>query len=416
MKKKVLLKGPVLTRSGYGEQTRFALRSLRSREDLFDIYIQPTAWGSTGWLIEETEERKWMDETIEKTIGHIQLGGQFDISIQSTIPNEFQKLAPINIGWTAGIETTKVSHEWIQISNQMSSLMVVSSHSANIFKTTEWEGTDQNGTPLKVSLDTHVEHANYPVKSYESLPDLGLKLPYDNNFLAVAQFAPRKNLMSTIKWFVEEFRNEEVGLVVKGNIAKNSLIDRNTLHKQLTDFVKTLGERTCKVHLLHGDMSDEEMHALYAHPQIFGFVSLAHGEGFGLPIFEAAYSGLPVVAIGWSGQLDFLIDEDNVDRFYNVSYDLKPVQKEVVWDKVIVEQSMWAYPREESAKEQMRKCYEERGANRADDYATELKTRFSEENMYANFVRQVERTYDENLSTEDNTVQAVRDEEILNYE
>jgi len=125
---------------------------------------------------------------------------------------------------------------------------------------------------------------------------------------------------------------------------------------------------------------------------------------------------LPVVAIGWSGQLDFLIDEDNVDRFYNVSYDLKPVQKEVVWDKVIVEQSMWAYPREESAKEQMRKCYEERGANRADDYATELKTRFSEENMYANFVRQVERTYDENLSTEDNTVQAVRDEEILNYE
>jgi hypothetical protein len=58
MKKKVLLKGPVLTRSGYGEQTRFALRSLRSREDLFDIYIQPITWGHTGWLIEGTEERK----------------------------------------------------------------------------------------------------------------------------------------------------------------------------------------------------------------------------------------------------------------------------------------------------------------------------------------------------------------------
>ena len=41
MKKKVILRGPLLTRSGYGEQARFALRSLRSREDLFDIYIHP---------------------------------------------------------------------------------------------------------------------------------------------------------------------------------------------------------------------------------------------------------------------------------------------------------------------------------------------------------------------------------------
>ena len=39
MKKNVLLVGPILTRSGYGEQARFALRALRSREDLFNIYI-----------------------------------------------------------------------------------------------------------------------------------------------------------------------------------------------------------------------------------------------------------------------------------------------------------------------------------------------------------------------------------------
>ena len=41
MKKKILVRGPVLSQSGYGEQARFALRSLRSREDLFDIYVQP---------------------------------------------------------------------------------------------------------------------------------------------------------------------------------------------------------------------------------------------------------------------------------------------------------------------------------------------------------------------------------------
>mgnify|MGYP001346800657 CR=1 FL=1 len=37
MQKSILLKAPLLTRSGYGEQARFALRALKSREDLFDI-------------------------------------------------------------------------------------------------------------------------------------------------------------------------------------------------------------------------------------------------------------------------------------------------------------------------------------------------------------------------------------------
>ena len=101
MKKKILLRGPVLTRSGYGEQARFALRSLRSREDLFDIYIQPLQWGKTSWLNDTNEEREWIDETIEKTIHYVQQGGHFDISLQVTIPNEFQKLAPVNIGSVA---------------------------------------------------------------------------------------------------------------------------------------------------------------------------------------------------------------------------------------------------------------------------------------------------------------------------
>jgi hypothetical protein len=69
MRKKILLKGPLLTRSGYGEQTRFALRALRSREDLFDIFIQPLTWGQTSWAAEDTPERNWIDQAIERTIG-----------------------------------------------------------------------------------------------------------------------------------------------------------------------------------------------------------------------------------------------------------------------------------------------------------------------------------------------------------
>ena len=101
MKKKIFVKGPVLSQSGYGEQSRFALRALKSQEDKFDIYIQPIPWGKTGWIWEESELRLWIDEKIKETQLLIQKNElQPDVSLQITIPNEFEKICPINIGFT----------------------------------------------------------------------------------------------------------------------------------------------------------------------------------------------------------------------------------------------------------------------------------------------------------------------------
>ena len=57
----------------------------------------------------QDDERKWIDERVEKAIAHVQSGGKFDISVQVTIPNEWQKMTPLDIGYTAGIETTKLA-------------------------------------------------------------------------------------------------------------------------------------------------------------------------------------------------------------------------------------------------------------------------------------------------------------------
>ena len=64
MKKKVLLRGPVLTRSGYGEQARFALRSLRSKPELYDIYIHPLSWGQTSWVSEYDDEKNMLKKDV----------------------------------------------------------------------------------------------------------------------------------------------------------------------------------------------------------------------------------------------------------------------------------------------------------------------------------------------------------------
>ncbi len=402
MKKKVILRGPILTRSGYGEQTRFALRSLLTREDLFDIYLHPLNWGKTSWIYEDNEERTVIDHLIRKTLAYTQSGGQFDISVQCTIPNEWEKIAPVNVGYTAGIETTRVAPHWIEIASQVvDRVIVVSEHSKAGFVDTVHHGTHtETGQPMTLQLqkDYDIRSVGYPVKTFEQTPEIEIDVDTEFNFLCVAQMGPRKNLQSTIKWFYEEFHdNPAVGLILKTNIARNCLMDRHRIYRDLATSVKVhFPDAACKLYLLHGDMTDEEMHSLYKHDAVDAFCLFSHGEGFGLPYFEAAYSGLPVIAPGWSGHMDFLCDQEGKEHFYNVGYDIQTVPKEVVWEGVIIEDSMWANAREKSAKKMMRQCYEDfTGENKSEhiaaaaEYATHLKNRFSPENMHEKFVEGV---------------------------
>lgn len=390
MKTKIFLIGPMLTRSGYGEQARYAMRALRSREDIFDIYLQPLTWGATGWIPEYDEEKQWVDRMIEKTIAHNHQNGTYDASLQVTIPNEWKNYAPVNIGYTAGMETTLISAEWIQAINGMSKVIMISNHSKNSAENSIYLTDNENDPPIKVQTD--IEVINYPAKVYKTLPDVNLDLEYDTNFLAVAQWSPRKNIEHMLRWFVEEFQNDEVGLVLKTNLSKNCLMDREGCEGRLKSLLADLPkDRKCKVYMLHGDMSDAEMHSLYNHDKISAFVAIPHGEGYGLPIFEAAYSGLPVVSVGWSGQLDFLCDEKGKEHFYNVSFDMVQVPKEVVWPTVLIEESGWANAREQSYKEKMRQCLEDISNNtglaaEAETYATELHERFEQSKMYEEFV------------------------------
>ena len=36
-------------------------------KDKFDIFILPIEWGNTGWIYEDTEEKRWFDFIINKT-------------------------------------------------------------------------------------------------------------------------------------------------------------------------------------------------------------------------------------------------------------------------------------------------------------------------------------------------------------
>jgi len=400
MRRKILVRGPTLSTSGYGINARFVLRALREFEHLFDIYIMNINWGRTGYLWEDTIERKWIDQRIQETYHYVHNGGQFDMSIQVTIPGEWEKLAPVNIGVTAGTETTHISPQWMQKSNEVvDRIVVVSEHAKYAFENTKLQVRNEKDEVVgMMKCGTPIEVVNYPVeptllaKSYDDLDYSKLKLTTDFNFLVVAQWSPRKNLENTICWWVEEFfDNENVGLVVKTNLSNNSNIDRTYTEEKLKGLLKQYEGRKCKVYFLHGDMNDKELSELYTHPQIKCFVSLSHAEGFGLPAFESASNKLPVLAVDWSGHLDFLYKRGEAppqQLFAAVDYDLAPIADHHVWEGVLERGSQWSFPKPGSYKMTLRKVYKEyeKYVEKAEELAEWVNVEFEQQKMYRKFV------------------------------
>ena len=398
MKKKIFVRAPVLTATGYGEQARFALRALRSREDLFDIYVQPIPWGKSGWIWKDDEEREWLDARIGETQVLLQQKAlQPDISLQITIPNEFKKMCPINIGFTAGIETDRVSPVWLEKGNEMDKILVVSEHAKSIYESTT--AVLQDGSHYSLQTPIEVVHETTPKAEAEEIK--GFNPRHDFNFLAVSQFGPRKNFENTIKWFVEQFHDHNVGLIVKTSMKGSSRIDLEATQGLLGSLVASYPDRKCSVSLLHGDLSEGQMRALYEHDKVKALVNIAHGEGFGLPLFEAARSALPVVTIPWSGQMDFLSHEGK-NYFAAVSYVTNPVQPQSVWKGVIEENANWAYAEEGSYKMALQMVHE-----RWDEYkeqAVELQgivnTKFRAEKLYEGFCEAIFKQEEESPGVE----------------
>jgi glycosyltransferase involved in cell wall biosynthesis len=367
-KKRVLIIGPVCNISGYSEHARTLADSFLEMQDEVDLYIQNTQWAaSTRSLSYENKYKDFIDKTSElfkskqDNQGRINVAGLFDVTYQVRPPNEFQKMSENDIGVTAALETTFAPSEWVSKCNMMKEILVVSEHARKNLKNTKDENGIGISTPVKV-IPFGYDDSLEKIDIYK---DLNITTKF--NFLSVLQMAPRKNFENMLKWFVEEFEdNEDVGLVIKTHQQNNSTLDFHSCKARISKLLETFSpNKKCKVYFLHGNLTEQQMDSLYDTRYIDCYMTATHGEGFGIPIFNAACNSIPVIATNWSGHLDFLrapvknrAGKSKIkSHFLKTSYDIKKVQSHHLMPGLINDNCEWAYPKEESFKKNMRLAF-----------------------------------------------------------
>jgi|7_EtaG_2_1085326.scaffolds.fasta_scaffold00666_20 glycosyltransferase involved in cell wall biosynthesis len=369
MKKAILMKGPFNTRSGYGDHARSIFYALYD-SDKYNIMVIDVRWGDTPRNFLQKDNTR--HQQLANSFLTRPLETQPDIYIDVRIPNEFETVGKFNIGITAGIETNAISQKWIEGCNKMDLVIVPSEHSKSGVVNTAYDVMQQlpDGTQQKVGAQKVTKPVEVLFEGIDDTVFMPLKvgeieksfLQYINNivpedfaFLFVGQWVKggygedRKDIGKLIKVFYETFANQKKrpALILKTSGATFSAIDRAETISKIHDIKSKFPSDWAlpNVYLLHGDLSEKEMNLLYNHPKIKCMASFTHGEGFGRPLLEATMVDLPVIASGWSGQLDFL------DSNYSIllSGALEQVPKSAVWKDIIIPESQWFVVNEHKA-------------------------------------------------------------------
>jgi len=174
-------------------------------------------------------------------------------------------------------------------------------------------------------------------------------------FYSIFQWTERKNAHGLLRTYLSEFRKtDNVCLVLKtyrknttaaeqASVAEEVVAIRDSM--QLPDHAPVL--------LISGLLSQSQIHWL--HHACDCFVLPHRAEGFGMPHMEAMAHGNPVIATGFSGNLDFMDAGNSI----LLPYQLRPVVG-MGGSNVYDGDMMWADPDLGALRKAMRKVYADR--------------------------------------------------------
>lgn len=216
-----------------------------------------------------------------------------------------------------------------------------------------WVGSEHVARALLVDSPVPVYTVTLPVprRKVELMTREALGLPAGFVFLFMFDYHSvfdRKNPLGVVDAFRRAFApGTGAALVLK---CINSA-DDPTDHARLVAASREHED----VHILDGYLSPQENNALTAASDCY--VSLHRSEGFGLTPAEAMVLGKPVIATGYSGNLDYMTPQNS----YLVDYELTPIGP---GNAPYPPEGLWAQPNAEHAARLMREVFENQAAAR----------------------------------------------------
>ena len=306
--RKVVIASPVATQSGYGHHAREIITNIiEQRGSEWDVKLVSLPWGHTPMTYPISTD-------FQLRIIPLPLTEQPDVWIQVTVPTEFQPVGKYNVGVTAGTEGDVCNPDWIDKINQMQLTIVPSQFTKDVFVNT----AATHNKPITTNIQVIPEYFDETVYNNNSVTETISEIDSISEsfaFLSVGHWLQgqagedRKNLSGLVHCFYTTYKDKKnaPALILKTSGATYSIMDRMEIeHKinQLGEMFK--GHKLPNVYVLHGELTDAEMNALYNHPKVKALLSFTKAEGFGRPLLEFATTGKPILAPHYSGQADFL--------------------------------------------------------------------------------------------------------------
>lgn len=178
--------------------------------------------------------------------------------------------------------------------------------------------------------------------NFSSIKPYSLKTKRKIKFLHISSAFPRKGVDILLNAYFEAFTNkDDVCLILK-----TFPNPHNTVGQMLTE-LRSRYPNGPEVEWIDMDLPQEKLESLYKAADCY--VSVARGEGFGLPVAEAMLAKLPVIVSPNSGMADF----SNSDTALLVGFDMAPANTHLTTgDNLNI--SLWAEPRKEELVEKLR--------------------------------------------------------------
>ncbi len=170
-----------------------------------------------------------------------------------------------------------------------------------------WLPTDHIVSALTPAATVPVAKVTLPVEMPTVMPASRSELELPEGFMYLFSFDhhsvfERKNPLAVIEAYKRAFDGHEGAVLVVKSINGDRAPED---HRRLLEAAGGRGD----IHIIDGYLEPSRKDMLVATCDCY--VSLHRAEGFGLTMAEAMYLGKPVIATGYSGNLDFMTDENS---------------------------------------------------------------------------------------------------------